>query len=87
MLEQSPNFLFGHSRFCERDSSGTTEAGAAREGDGAHSPTRASNGFAVAQRSGSPKKNTQLTDNQRVAYFYLKIFVIHLREHSGRFLR
>jgi hypothetical protein len=25
MLEQSPNFLFGHSRFCERDSSGTTK--------------------------------------------------------------
>jgi hypothetical protein len=33
---------------CERDSSGTTEAGKAREGDGADSPTR-------AKRSGSPK--------------------------------
>jgi hypothetical protein len=31
------------SRASERDSSGTTEAGAAREGDGADSPTRGGN--------------------------------------------
>jgi hypothetical protein len=32
--------FFGKIGVCERDSSGTTEAGAAREGDGADSPTR-----------------------------------------------
>ena len=34
--------------FSERDSSGTTEAGAAREGDGADSPTRATKKAATA---------------------------------------
>jgi hypothetical protein len=36
--------------FCERDSSGTTEAANGGEGDGADSPTRAS----ASERSGSP---------------------------------
>jgi hypothetical protein len=35
--------LDARSSECERDSSGTTEAGETREGDGADSPTRASN--------------------------------------------
>jgi hypothetical protein len=35
--------------FCERDSSGTTEAGNAREGDGADSPTQAAVGGEAAR--------------------------------------
>ncbi len=44
-------FLGNAGVFCERDSSGTTVAGAAREGDGADSPTRAS----VAREAARPK--------------------------------
>ena len=35
--------------FCERDSSGTTEAAKGGEGDGADSPTQASNASAAAR--------------------------------------
>jgi hypothetical protein len=44
-------------RFCERDSSGTTEAHKVREGDGAHSPTRGSEAAEAARPNPSHTNN------------------------------
>jgi hypothetical protein len=63
MFILAPKFVPMKGHFCERDSSGTTEAHEMREGDEADSPTRAHKkssykvGAFFVRRSGSPKSN------------------------------